>query len=163
MFQKLELIFEKIEKIFLRVGCFVVFFMMVLLCGEVLSRYVFKMPIPAYYEVLQEILMPYAVFLTITYVYTSGHHIRITMLSKKFPPKANKIIMAIVDAMGAIVLTLVAYLSLMRSIRSYNMQEFASNIYGYPMWIAYVIVVIGLVPLIFQLIRSIIKMEHPGE
>ena len=136
--------------------------MMVMVCTETITRYVFNAPIPAYYDVLQDYIMPYAVFLTMSFVYTAGHHIRIEMLTKYFPDRVNRVIMVLSDALTAVVFSLIGYQGLIKTLKSFRMQEYAPNYYGYPMWTAYVIVFIGSAMLVFQLIRSVILMKHPN-
>lgn len=162
MFRMLEQLLFKIERIFTVVGCVALFAMMVMVCAETITRYVFKAPIPAYYDLLQDYIMPYTVFLTISFVYTAGHHIRIEMLCKHFPEKVNRGIMMLADALTAVVFVLIGYQGLIKTLRAYNMQEYAPNYYGYPMWTAYVVVFIGSAMLVFQLIRSVIIMRHPS-
>jgi len=155
------MLLRKTEQTFLIIACLLLLVMMTVMCLETFLRYVFRSPIPSYWDLVQEIFMPYIVFLSIGFVYSSGHQIRITVFSKYLPEKINKIVLMAGDFLTALVFGAIAYGSLQRAINSSRMQEFASNIYGYPIWICYIIVFIGSIPLILHLLRAAILMKHP--
>ena len=155
------MLLRKTEQTFLAVACSILLLMMTIMCVETFLRYVLRSPIPSYWDLVQEIFMPYIVFLSIGFVYSSGHQIRITVFSKYLPQKVNRIILMLGDALTALVFSLIAYGSLQRSINSSRLQEFASNVYGYPIWICYIIVFVGSIPLIIHLLRAAIYMKHP--
>lgn len=150
-----------LEKKFVWIAGFILMFTMILLCSEAFARYVFSSPIPSYYDVLRDILIPYMVFLSISYVFSSGLQVRVTLLTNIFPKKVNQIITLISNSLTSILFMSFAYGALIRSIKSYKLREFASNIYAYPMGATYIVVTIGSIPLIFELIKTAITMEQP--
>ena len=59
---------------------------MVLTTFDLLSRKFFNYSIPSLYEFTEDYLMVGLVFLTISYVYTAGGHVRVTIFEKYYPP-----------------------------------------------------------------------------
>jgi TRAP-type C4-dicarboxylate transport system permease small subunit len=159
---KIDFILQRIEQVFLWIGGAVLMFAMLLTSADALLRYLFNSPIPGAYEILQEYLIPYLVYLTIAFVFAKGGHVRVTLFTDRLPERLNQIIMMIFNGLAAALFLLIAYGSLKRTISATHLGEFSSSILSYPLAPAYFSVVIGSLFLSIRLIQAIITKKHPN-
>lgn len=149
--------FSIIKKGSLVVSGIAVFLMMIFIVAEVILRNIFSMSISGNYEILENYLMPLAVFPVIAITYSSGLMPKITMLVDKFTGKAQYIINLFLLLLELLVMGLIFYLTLDYAIQGlHDGAAFPAGGKMYPLYPVYFLVPLGFGLFIIEIIFNII-------
>lgn len=152
-----------IENFFFRIAQIVLVILMLFSTFDTTLRYVFHQSIGGGYEIIAEYMMPYLVYLSISYVFRTGGHIRVTLLTDALSKKVQSILMVITNFLSLTLFCFITYATFFKVLKAYEIGERSANVLAYLLWPAYVAVLIGVVLLIIRLIVTIIKREDPYE
>jgi TRAP-type C4-dicarboxylate transport system permease small subunit len=133
-------------------GILLFLFMFQVVC-DVTGRYLFLKPVPGTVET-GEIVLVFAISLTLAEVMRRGEHIRITMFLGRLSPQWQAWLNMIALVAGFSLLVLMCRQSLLYAIRSYSLNE-ASPIFSVPIWPAKFALFAGCVLLCLQLLGQL--------
>jgi len=87
--QKYETVLRKVNKEISWVSFLAIVFITLMVVLDVFLRFVFNSPLPATVE-MSELIMPIAVFPPMAYALSTNTHVCVTLLTNRFPQKAQK-------------------------------------------------------------------------
>ena len=94
-----------------------------------------------------------------SYVFSKGGHVRVTLISDKLPDKVNMVLSIIYNIISAIIFILIAFGSYGRTVRAIQTNELSSSVWAYPLAPAYFIVVIGSVLLVMRFVEAAFRRK----
>ncbi len=94
-----------------RFALFLIFFMAIWMCTDVVARYIFNNPIPGTAELVKS-LLPAIVFLSFAYTLRNKRHVRVEIITAHFSAKGKNVINVIDSLFGLMVFSLVTVYSL---------------------------------------------------
>ena len=133
--------------------------LMVLTTVDVLMRYIINKPITGAFEISGEYLMPILVFFAVAFAYGRGAMIRIELVTERVPAAVRKVFnyfSQIVSALGTLCLLAA---NVMQVQRVYAMHSISAGSLRYPLWPAYVILVVGLTLLFIYMCMDISRVK----
>jgi TRAP-type C4-dicarboxylate transport system permease small subunit len=134
---------HKIENVCMIVASIALFLMMALTTLDVILRSTMSAPLPGLIEFVEEYLMISCIFLPISYLYVRGGHVRVEMLDHFFPKIVKHIIDILADLVAVVLFGFIAYINYPVIVRNFTLNITTNAILRYPMWPAYLILVIG--------------------
>lgn len=135
--------------------------LMLITTADAGMRYIFNAPILGAYELSKEFFMPGLVYLALSYTFNKGAHVRITILTDHLPNVVNRIMMMIFDVLAAVFFGLICYSTFLRTVTTYQLNEYSSSPLGYLIWPSFALVVIGSLFITLRLIQSFVTGKHP--
>lgn len=153
-FPGLGLIMKNIEKVCLYVSLFSTALMMFLISVDALARYLLNSPIVGTYEITEDYLMVALVFLALSYTYTQGGHVRVTLFLRFVPPSIMAPINVFFNLLALGFFLLLTYGGWNIFIRAVHLGEFSSSILRYPLAPAYFLVPLGSFLLCVRLLQD---------
>ncbi|MCQ6275377.1 TRAP transporter small permease [Bacillus sp. V3B] len=154
-------IVDKIDGYLYKLAMFILVFTMLFSTTDTLLRYVANSQIPGGYEIVAEYMLPYIVFLSISYVFKEGGHIRVTMLTRLLPKKVQDGLMLMSHILSIVLVLILTYASYFKAHGAYLIGEYSSSILAYLLWPAFTVLVFGYGFLALRLIITIITRENP--
>jgi TRAP-type C4-dicarboxylate transport system permease small subunit len=152
--EKVKSVVDFIEKIFLGGGFVAILLCMLLTTFDLLARKFFNFSIPSLYEFTEDYLMVGLVFLTVSYVYRIGGHVRVTLLEKYFPPFFKKPLEKVLKVLSFILFLFIGLKGWEVTVRAYQLQEVSSSVLAYPLWPALFMVPLGSAILLIRIFQS---------
>jgi len=155
-----------VERIFVVAAGISMVLMMLFTTFDLLSRKLFNYSIPSLYEFTEDYLMVSLVFLTISYVYAQGGHVRVTLLEKYLPLRFKKIWEKVHQLMALALFFLIAVKGWDAAFRAYEFNEMSNSILAYPLAPALLLVPVGSAMLCLRIIQVIfngLKLEDPHD
>ena len=106
---------------------------------DVIARYFFDSPLPAIYELSEEVLMVGFVFLAIS----ASHHIDITLLVSRYKGGLKRTTAVVRHLLSFIFLSLATWQSAVMTVTSWNQGEVSTSLLGYPLYPARATLIVG--------------------
>lgn len=150
-------ILSLIEKIGLAISSAATLMIMVSTSFDVITRKFFDYSIPSLFELNEDYMMAALVFLSLSYVFVKGGHIRITLFLGRVPKAIRPVLDRVLGLCSLTLFFLIGYASWLRADRAFNFNETASNLLAYPLGPAFALVVIGVGLLSIRLIQFVIS------
>lgn len=135
--------FEKIEKLLHAISYISTFIMMFLITVDTAGRYLFNKPIKGAYEITESFLMIVVVFLTLSYSYKSGDHIRIDILYRRFTNKTKIVIDAFSLILSACMFSVITYYGWTQTYEAFIQKQYTFGVITMPMFLSYIWIPIG--------------------
>ncbi len=161
MFEVLGKSIRYAERAFLVLACIALFGLTLLTTADALLRYIFNAPITGSHELADEFLMPTVIYFALTYVYSSGGHIRITIVSDLLPLGMQRALLCLWDTVAAALFATVAHGVWHRMWESYEFREYSTSPLDYLLAPSYAIVAIGATLMAIRLALAAITARHP--
>lgn len=143
-------IMSKIGKILTKVeGFFNIFAgiaitgMMLLITLNTIMRYAFKMPIQGVEEVVSCYFSIILVYLSVSYCYRRGGHVRVTALEQKMPEMVQRLIKGVFGLLSAGFFVLIGCTNITSMMRAYRNHSVPGGTVDAPIWPGYLVLVIG--------------------
>ena len=155
-----------IEKIFVFVAGASMVLMMLLTTFDLLSRKFLDYSIPSLYEFTEDYLMVCLVFLTISYVYTQGGHVRVTLLEKHLPHQFRVVWEKLHQLMTLLLFFFIAVKGWDAAVSAYEFNERSNSVLAYPLAPALLLVPVGSALLCLRVIQALfneLKVEDPHD
>jgi TRAP-type C4-dicarboxylate transport system permease small subunit len=153
--QVIDRLLAFIERIFIFVAGMSMILMMLLTTFDLLSRKFLDYSIPSLYEFTEDYLMVGLVFLTLSYVYTVGGHVRVTLFETRIPPRLNAIWKKIHKSMAFMLFVLITYKGWEAAAEAYEFNEMSNSLLAYPLAPALLLVPIGSAMLCLRILQSL--------
>jgi len=161
--QKVKSVLNFVDKIFLGGGYVAILLIMVLTTFDLLARKLINFSIPSLYEFTEDYLMVSLVFLTLSYVYRIGGHVRITLLEQHFPPFIKKTVDKMSKALAFGLFLFIGLKGWNVTVRAYELQEVSSSVLAYPMAPALLMVPLGSALLCIRIFQSLFTFSEAEE
>lgn len=145
-----------LERIFVFIGGASLVLMMLLTTFDLLARKFLDFSIPSLYEFTEDYLMVSLVFLTLSYVYAVGGHVRVTLFEKHIPPGINAIWRRVHKAMAFVLFAMIAVKGWEAAAEAYQYNEMSNSLLAYPLAPALMMVPIGSVMLCLRILQSFV-------
>lgn len=150
--------FDMLDKILIRISQFAAFSMMALVTVDVIARRFLMRPIVGAVEITQDYLMIGLIFCALSYVYTSGGHVRVTLFAKYIPKSLKRPIDVILTLISLTFFVIMAWKGLETTVSTFQMKEVSNSLIAYPMYPAYFMVFLGALLISIRIIQDIF---HP--
>lgn len=154
--------FGFIERLMLGLACVALLVLTLLTTADAFLRYLFNAPITGAHELSDEFLMPAVIYFAITYVYSGGGHIRITLLAHRLPDWAARAAMCFSDGIACLLFTAIAHGVWHRAFESYAFREYSTSPLDYLLAPSYAIVAAGASLMALRLAAAALTARHPG-
>lgn len=145
-----QLIDIKLEELLLMISFI---FIILLVFIQVISRYVFNVPVGWSAE-LSRYLLIWITWISASYAIRKREHIRITLLVDKFPSlwkKVNELFVIFIWGVFAFIMAFVGT----EVVLSLKLMGQTTSTLGIPMWVVYLIIPLGGIMMIIRLIQQI--------
>jgi TRAP-type transport system small permease protein len=151
----IQRLLDAVEKIFLAVSSGAILVIMFITTFDLLARKVFDYSIPSLYEFTEDYLMVSLVFLSISYVYVLGGHVRVTLLEPYFPRGIKKPLELFLKSLGLIFFILITLKGWDVTVRAYQFGEVSSSVLAYPLAPAFFLVPLGSALVCVRIFQSL--------
>lgn len=138
------------------------FALMFLVDANALTRKLFNWPIVGTQEIT-EALMPLIILLPLGYTQLMRGHIRVQLLTDRFPHGARRVIYMATLASGCAFFAWVAWAAWLYGLRAYTVGETAWGLVRFPIWPSKMGVALGSALLSLQFALDIIKSVIDGD
>lgn len=152
----LDRVLSAIERAFVFVAGVSLILMMVLTTFDLLSRKFLDFSIPSLYEFTEDYLMVSLVFLTLSYVYAIGGHIRVTLFEGLIPSWLNAIWGLAHKAMAFVLFAVIGVKGWEAAVDAWRFKEMSNSLLAYPLAPALAMVPIGSAMLCLRILQSIV-------
>lgn len=136
-------IYSWVMKILIGTATAVLAPMMFLIAGDVIGRYLFKLPIPAVFDINSKFLMVLVVFFPLANVHRRKGHISVDIFTRKFPLRARTALDILSLVLGIITFGLIGWYGLDVALIATRVKDYAPGIIDVPIWLSKWIVPIG--------------------
>lgn len=150
--------FDYLEDKLFQLGLIITLAMCLFIALNAAIRYLFGVPITGTIELTEEYLMPGLIFLSLSFVYKNGGHVRVTLLQKHIPPRLYRPIAILMDLLVLIFLLIITYASSITVSGALRDHEKTMSILAYPLAPAYAMAMICFG---FLTIRVILSFFYP--
>lgn len=148
---------DLIEKICITGSVFCVIIMMLLVTADVTGRKFFHQPIPGSVEITEDYLMVALVYLAMSYVYTQGGHVRVTLFRRFIPGSIKLPVDTVLNLFALLFFVILTARGWATTLRAIKFHEFSSCILAYPLAPAYFILTLGGALLCVRILETIIS------
>lgn len=153
--------FSVLERLVLWLAYTALIAMMVLATADAFMRYGAGRPLLGIEGLIAEVFMPAIVYFAATHVYSSGGHIRMTIVSDQLPEMVRRWVFTLYDAAGMVLMAAIAYGVGNRALQSYAFNEYSTNPIGYLLAPCFAIVAIGAGLLALRMAGSVLTGRQP--
>lgn len=147
----------KVEKVLTFISGSALTLMMFWISADAVGRYILKKPIPGTSEFNEEYLMILVVYFALSYTYTQGGHVRVSLFLRFFPKSTHRWVGALGDALGLSLFVLLTIASWGVAMDAFNKHVITNSILQYPMAPAYFAIPIGSGFLSIRLLQSLLE------
>lgn len=152
-----DAVLGKVEKVLVFLSGFALTLMMFWISSDAVGRYFFNKPIPGSFEFNEEYLMIIIVYFAISYTFTQGGHVRVTLFFRFFPKGSHRWLGAIGDAVSVAFFIFLVFASWGVAMEAVRMNVLTNSVLRYPIAPALFIVPIGSAVLTLRLIQSLLE------
>ncbi len=155
-----------VERIFAFAAGISIVLMMLLTTFDLLSRKFLNYSIPSLYEFTEDYLMVSLVFLSISYVYTQGGHVRVTLIEQHLPRRFRVLWEKLHQLMTLVLFFFIAVKGWDAAVRAYEFNEMSNSVLAYPLAPALLLVPVGSAMLCLRIIQALfnqLKVEDPHD
>lgn len=129
---------------------------MVFTSADVLSRKIFNYSIPSLFEFTEEYLMVALVYLSISFVYVLGGHIRVTLFLKYIPEAIKPLLDKLLMLCSVILFGYIAIIGWERAFRAFHFSETSNGLIAYPLGPSFLMIPIGAGLLSIRILQNIV-------
>lgn len=144
--------FDRILNIMAGAAGLLLMLIMVLVCVDVVARYLFNRPLGWVTEIGSYVLL-YVTFMVAAWVLRGEGHVAMDTITNLFRPKTQSLIKAVTSAVGAFVCLVLAWFGLTVSWELFWAGYFTPTMLELPKWFLTVIIFLGFFLLAIQFIR----------
>jgi TRAP-type C4-dicarboxylate transport system permease small subunit len=144
-----------IERVFVFVAGASMVLMMLLTTFDLLSRKFLDYSIPSLYEFTEDYLMVGLVFLTISYVYAQGGHVRVTLFEHLLPRRFRLVWEKLHQLMALVLFFFIAVKGWEAALRAYEFNEMSNSVLAYPLAPALMLVPVGSAMLCLRILQAL--------
>src|SRR5690606_37306016 len=112
--------------------------------------------IPSLYEFTEDYLMVSLVFLTLSYVYAVGGHVRVTLFERLLPSRFDAVWRRFHKAMAFVLFAVIAIKGWEAAVEAHRFNEMSNSLLAYPLAPALMLVPVGSAMLCLRILLSIV-------
>ncbi len=139
----MQVFFHRLEAILHGIGAVAAFMMMVLITFDTAGRYLFNKPIQGTLEITELYLMIMVVFLTLSYSFKRGEHIRIDILYRHFSAKTKALVDMLSLLLSALLFAVITYQGWVMTYEAWSQDQYTFGVITLPMVFSYIWVPLG--------------------
>jgi len=139
----LERVITYIEKIFVYLGMFALFTMMVLITTNAVMRYLFASSFPGVIESTELYLMPMVVFLVASSLQEDDGNISVNIFQKKLPETLQILINLLAKFAALVIFGVISYMGFMYGWQGYQEGWITVGVIAFPEYWSWIIMGIG--------------------
>ena len=151
------------EKICLLGSAVSILLIMFLTTFDVFLRKLTTSSVPSLFEFTTDYLMVALVFLSLSYVYKTGGHVRVTLFTGIIPHIIKTPLNRIKDGLGLIFFALIAVAGWKNAMLAYDFQEVSSSLLAYPLAPAFFLVPVGAGLTCIRIFQTLIAPSSTGD
>ena len=151
------------EKICLLGSAVSILLIMFLTTFDVFLRKLTTSSVPSLFEFTTDYLMVALVFLSLSYVYKTGGHVRVTLFTGIIPHIIKTPLNRIKDGLGLIFFALIAVAGWKNAMLAYDFQEVSSSLLAYPLAPAFFLVPVGAGLTCIRIFQTLISPSSTGD
>lgn len=155
MRSRVENILRFAERILFFGSCLSLLLIMFLTTFDLLARKLVDYAIPSLYEFTEDYLMVSLVFLSISYVYVLGGHVRVTLLAGRIPTALRGPLEKALKVMAFILFFLITVKGWEVTLRAIRFGEVSSSVLAYPLAPAFFLVPLGSALVCIRILQSL--------
>ncbi len=148
-----------VEKIAFLGSCGSILLIMLVTTTDVFGRKIFGYSIPSLYEFTEDYLMVALVFLSISYVYKIGGHVKVDLLEKRFPDFIKIPLEKFLNLWALVFFALITLKGWDVGVRAYQFREVSSSVLAYPLAPALFLVPLGSALTCIRIVEAIFSAE----
>lgn len=152
---KIVSIFQTIFSLCAEISSLLIFFIVILITGDVFGRYALGSPIPGTFEITEALLV-LIVFLAYAHTEATGHNIRIQLIDKRISERQKTILDLLAYSLGMFIFGVILWQAWAQAYISLEINQRMSGLLRLPLWPAKFAVVLGSFLLVVQFIISFI-------
>lgn len=142
---------QRLNRIMVYISGFALTFMTVMIVVDVFLRFVFNAPLKATVE-MSELIEPYVVFLPFAYTLAKGRHVRVTLITSRFPKTPRVFTEIFVYIIGVVFFALLCCYSWLEFWHSFKVREIMLAPIKLPWWVGKFSMPLGMFVIIIQCI-----------
>jgi TRAP-type C4-dicarboxylate transport system permease small subunit len=150
----IDRILNRAEGVLLLGSCASILIIMFLTTFDVLARKFFDYAIPSLYELTEDYFMVALVFLSISWVYRKGGHVRVTILEKYLPEGLKGPLEKFLKIPYLVLFLLITLKGWEVTVRAFEFGEVSSSVIAYPLAPAFCMVPLGCAFLCGRILQS---------
>lgn len=155
--KKLYSYFNALEKGLHILGYIAAFAMMLLITADTAGRFFFNLPIQGTFEITQMYLMVMIIFLSISYSYKNGSHIRIDVLYNRFSERTKLVVDMFGIVLTLVVFSMICYKSYEITYRAFVNNQQTFGVISMPVYLSYIWIPIGTGVLLIRMVIDFVK------
>lgn len=153
---KINHVINTIEKGCIFIAGVLLVIMMLLTSADVIGRKAFATPIPGTLEFMEEIGMVTVVFLTMSFVYSVGGHVRVELFERYINKKLLKGIGFFNTVLAIGIFVVLAYSSWTAVLEFHKFNTLTNSVWRYPLAPSYAMVTLGSIMMIIRTVQDLI-------
>lgn len=157
MAQRFDRALNRLEKVETFVSGAAMVIIMTWISADAIARYFFNKPITGTSEFIEDYLMAFLIFLSISWTFTQGGHVKVTLFLRFFPKPVLRWLNIAISILGFAFFSLMTVATLMVAFRAASQGTVSSSILRYPMAPALFAVPIGIGTLSLRLLQSLLE------
>lgn len=110
-----------------------IFILMLIVCADVVGRYVFSRPLWGTFEIAESLLV-FIVFLGFAYTQQQKGNIRVQILVGRLPPRVRPLLDFVAHALGLAIFALITYEAGRHAIEAWRIGEESVGMVRIPLW-----------------------------
>ncbi|MCB1396659.1 MAG: TRAP transporter small permease [Rhodobacteraceae bacterium] len=152
-----------LEQLSLGVAVVTGILMMLIVSYDAISRYAFNAPLPWAFEIITNYMLIIALYMALSATFTNGDHINIDLFRILMPGWLRARLDTVWGLMSAVAFGLVAYGAWREMMRAIARNAFLPGYFTWPLWVAYLPILIGAGILVLRLVVHSVDLLIFGE
>ena len=132
------------------------FFVMTVVCMDVVGRYIFSTPIKWSYDFIGMYLMAAIFFLSLSDTLQNNHHINVDMLFRHVSTRTRHVLECAGNALSCIVFFGIFYEGAIRAWSSFVAKEVTSGTIEWPTWISAAVLTVGVGLILLRMLFRVV-------
>lgn len=152
-----------LERLSLGVAVLTGVLMMLIVSYDAISRYAFNAPLPWAFEIITNYMLITALYMAVSATFTHGDHINIDLFRHLMPAGLRARLDAVWGLLAAAAFGIVAYGAWREMMRAIARNAFLPGYFTWPLWVAYLPILIGAGILVLRLVVHSANLAIRGE
>lgn len=155
--QRIDQAINQLEKVETFVSGAAMVIIMLGISADATGRYLLNRPITGMSEFIEEYLMAFLVFLSLSFTFTQGGHVKVTVFLRFFPKPVLRWLNIAIDILGIAMFSLLTVATWNVAFRAFVMGTVSNCTLQYPVAPALFAVSIGTGTLVLRLLQSLLE------
>lgn len=153
----------RIENVLLGTAASIMLAMMLITGIDVIARYVFHAPVSWAFDLLTNYLLIASFFLSFSYTLRIHEHVAVDYFISRWNPRVLRIGLSLGYLLSAMLVAYIAALASHETWGAWQNKEVIAGAIEWPVWVARLVVPLGMVPLALRLLLLALRTFLPGD